>query len=128
MYFVYSGLQDESLQVTRSSKSRSTAQEDEARTIIEEQICSADKDVVCGFTDGSCRGNPGPCEAGACLFLPNEERIDLKQPVSKRSSILLGELMAIKIALDNIKMERIYIKKIMLFSDSQSAGGNLTLG
>ena len=40
--------------------------------------------------------------AGACLFLPNEERIDVKQPVSKRSSILLGELMTIKIALDQI--------------------------
>ena len=40
-------------------------------------------------------GNPGPCGAGACLFLPNEEGIDLKQPVSKRSSILLGELMTI---------------------------------
>ena len=24
-----------------------------------------------GFTDGSCRGNPGPYGAGACLFLPN---------------------------------------------------------
>ena len=38
--------------------------------------------------------------------------------------------MAIKIALDNIKleMERIHIKKIMLFSDSQSAVGILTLG
>ena len=66
------------------------SQEDEARIIIDEQIRSADKDVICGFTDGSCRGNPGPCGAGACLFLPNEERIDLKQPVSKRSSILLG--------------------------------------
>ena len=38
--------------------------------------------------------------------------------------------MAIKIALDNIKleMERIDIKKIMLFSDSKSAVGILTLG
>ena len=114
----------------RSSKSRSKAQEDEARIIIEEQIRSADKDVICGFTDDSCRGNPGPCGAGAYLFLPNEERIDLKQPVSKRSSILLGILMAIKIALENIKfeMERIDIKKIMLFSDLQSAVGILTLG
>ena len=114
----------------RSSKSRSKSQDDEARTIIEEQIRLADKGVVCGFTDGSYRGNPGPCGAGACLFLPNEEKIDLKQPVSKRSSILLGELMAIKIALDNSKleMERIDIKTIMLFSDSQSAVGILTLG
>ena len=49
--------------------------------------------------------NPGPCGAGACLFLPNEERVDLKQPVSTRSSILLGELIAIKIALESIKLE-----------------------
>ena len=51
---------------------------------------------------------------------------------SKRSSILLGELMAIKIALESIKleMERIDIKKIiiMLISDSQSAVGILSLG
>ena len=32
-----------------SSKSRSKAQEDEARTIIEEKIRSADKDVVCSL-------------------------------------------------------------------------------
>ena len=69
-------------------------------------------------------GNPCPYGAGACLFLPNEERIDLKQPVIKRSS------MAIMIALENIKleMERIDIKKITLFSDSHSAVGILTLG
>ena len=42
--------------------------------------------------------------AGACLFLPNEERVDLKQPVSGRSSILLGELVAIKTALESIKL------------------------
>ena len=39
--------------------------------------------------------------------------------------------MAIKIALDNIKLEmerKDIIKKIMLFSDSQSAVGILTLG
>ena len=78
----------------------------------------------------TCRGNPGPCGAGARLFVPNEERVDLKQPVSRRSSILLGELVAIKIALESIKaeMERLIVQKIMLFSDSQSAVGILTLG
>ena len=60
------------------------------------------------------------------MFLPNEERVDLKQPVSRRSSILLGEL----VALESIKaeMERLIVQKIMLFSDSQSAVGILTLG
>ena len=64
------------------------------------------------------------------MFLPNEERVDLRQPVSGRSSILLGELVAINIALESIKleMERLPIQKIMLFSDSQSAVGILTLG
>ena len=62
-------------------------------------------------------------EQGACLFLSNKERVDLKQPVSTRSSILLGELIAIKIALESIKleMEKLLVNKVMLFSDSQSA-------
>ena len=113
-----------------SSKSRNKLQEEEARKIIEGQMRSAEKDVIYGFTDGFCRGNPGPCGAQACLFLPNEERVDLKQPVSTRSSILLGELIAIKIALESIKleMEKLLVKKVMLFSDSQSAVGILTLG
>ena len=113
----------------KSSKSRSKLQEEEARRVIGGQIKSEERDTIYGFTDGSCRGNPGPCGAGACLFLPNEERVDLKQPVF-RSSILLGELVAIKIALESIKaeMETLTVQKIMLFSDSQSAVGILTLG
>ena len=87
-------------------KSRSKAQEDEGR-IISPFFLSLSVASLMVHVGGIQYG------AGACLFLPNEERIDLKQPVSKRSSILLGELMAIKIALDNIKLEmkRIDIKK-----------------
>ena len=88
-----------------TSKSRNKLQEEEARKIIEGQMRSAEKDVIYGFTDGFCRGNPGPYGTRACLFLPNEERVDLKQPVSTRSSILLGELIAIKVALESIKLE-----------------------
>ena len=64
------------------------------------------------------------------MFLPNEEREDLKQPVSRNSSILLGEPVAIKITLESIKAdtERLIVQKIMLFSDSQSAVGILTFG
>ena len=48
------------------------------------------------FTDGLCLGNPGPCGAGACVFLPEQtDPILLKQSVSSRGSILLGELVAI---------------------------------
>ena len=62
------------------------------------------------------------------MLLPNEESVDLKQPVSTRSSILLGELIAIKIAHESIKpeMEKLLVKKVMHFSDSQSVVGILT--
>ena len=55
----------------------------------------AGKDVTYGFTDGSCRENHGPGSAGACMFFPNQEKLELHQEVSKRSSVLLGELVAI---------------------------------
>ena len=113
-----------------SSKSRSAIQAEEARNVIEKVVKEAGTDSVSGFTDGSCRGNPGPCGAGACLFFPSQERIDLHQPVARRASILLGELVAIKIALDQVRVEakKRRFKEVTLFSDSQSAVGILTLG
>ena len=38
--------------------------------MIEKVVKEAGTDSVSGFTDGSCRGNPGPCGAGASLFFP----------------------------------------------------------
>ena len=50
-----------------------------------------------------CRGNnPGPCGAGAIVFV-EEETTELNQSVCKRGSILLGELIAIKIVLEYIR-------------------------
>jgi hypothetical protein len=43
---------------------------------------------ISAFTDGSCLNNPGPCGAGAIVFV-EEETTELKQPVCKRESILL---------------------------------------
>ena len=79
-----------------SSKSKSAIQAEEARNIIEKVVREAGTDVVSGFMDDLCHGNLGPCGAGACLFFPSQERIDLHQPVARRASILLGELVAIK--------------------------------
>ena len=56
----------------------------------------------------------------------------LKHPVSNRGSILLGELVAIKLALKHIlqykKVRQAAIKNIHILSDSQSAVGQLVLG
>ena len=116
-----------------SSKSRSAEQEKLSRELIGNEIADCDAETAVIFTDGSCLGNPGPCGAGACLFVPgSSDPIMLKQPVSNRGSILLGELVAIKIALQYItrcKLQRgSMIRKARVFSDSQSAVGQLTLG
>ena len=51
-----------------SSKSRSVIQEKEARKVIEGIVTEAESETVFVLTDGSCKGNPGPYGAGACLF------------------------------------------------------------
>ena len=53
-----------------SSKSRTKTQEVMSREIIGNIIESCDERTAIAFTDGSCLGNPGPCGAGACIFLP----------------------------------------------------------
>ncbi|XP_060593901.1 uncharacterized protein LOC132748336 [Ruditapes philippinarum] len=115
-----------------SSKSRTVKQEDDARQHISSLLSDVDTKTAVAFTDGSCRGNPGPCGAGACILLPNTEVIELKQPVSKLSSILVGELVAIKfkITLQALLTEigRFEINKVKLLSDSQSAVGIIDLG
>ena len=63
-------------------------------------------------------------------FLPNNDEIELKQPVSKLASILLGELVAIQITLNYLIEEKKVrdISTILIFCDSQSAVGILQLG
>ena len=56
--------------------------------------------------------------------------VELKQPVSKLASILVGELVAIKMTLRFIleELSRKPVKHIRIMSDSQTAIGVLTLG
>ena len=99
-----------------SFRSRCTVQEDEVQSVIEETLRGAGKDVTYELTDGSCRGNSVPCGAGACLFFPIQEKLELHQPVSERSSILLGDLVAIKMTLEAVQAESKHgIKEAMLF-------------
>ena len=81
------------------------------------------------FTDGSCLTNPGPCGAGAVLYPPYLEPVPLKKPVCKTGSILLGELVAVHIALEHFLqyLDISHSKLLKIFSDSQSTVGVLTL-
>ena len=87
-----------------SSKSRTKTQEVMSREVIGNMIEGCDEKTAIAFTDGSCLGNPGPCGAGACVFLPGHtEPSLLKHPVSSLGSILLGELIAIKMAVTHVQ-------------------------
>ncbi|VDI77795.1 Hypothetical predicted protein [Mytilus galloprovincialis] len=113
-----------------NSKTRSEEQAFQGKTIILEKIHQLKKNTTLAFTDGSCKGNPGPCGAGAAILISNStEHVELTQPVSNRGSILLGELVAIKLVIDFliIPNNRKNTESIKIFSDSQSAIGILTL-
>ncbi|CAG2187012.1 RNASEH1 [Mytilus edulis] len=99
-----------------NSKSRSTDQKNQIHCIA--------------FTDGSCLGSPGPVGAGAVIFPSNNQpQIEISKAVSKKGSILLGELIAIKLVVDHflISENRQNTDSITLFSDSQTSIGILTL-
>ena len=84
--------------------------------------------MTCNFTDGSVLGNPGPCGSGACIFIPNQtEPVSVKRPVTNRGSILLGELVAILMALEfaQIEYRKRQVHGITIFSDSQSQNSQL---
>ena len=115
-----------------SSKNRTNDQKDESRNLINDILEACTSDTLITFTNGACHPNPGPCGAGACVYLPFETSpVNLKQPVSKLGSILLGEMIAIKMVLDFI-LEKLHQKrklnKVLMLSDSQSSVGPLTLG
>ena len=102
----------------------------EAKLQVNQIISNLSVGAVVAFTDGSCRGNPGPCGAGSCLFLSNDECVELKEPVSKLALIFVGELVAIKITIQAVleEMTKRDIRNVHVLSDSQTAIGNLTLG
>jgi ribonuclease HI len=111
-----------------SSKTRTKEQEIKGRDLILQKITETTENTAIACTDGSCLNNPGPCGAGAIIFV-EEETSELKQPVCKRGSILLGELIAIKIVLEYIDQPEIRrkIELLTILSDSQTAIGILTL-
>ena len=55
---------------------------------------------------GPAWGTQDPVGLGACIYLPNQtEPVMLKRPVTKRGSILLGELIAILMELEFVQSE-----------------------
>ena len=99
------------------------------KEIILDVMMEAQEGTIFAFTDGRCLTNPGPCGAGAAIYTDHHQPMFLKRPVSRRGSILLGDLVAILITLEYIleNIMTIPCKLLKVFNDSQSTVGILTL-
>ncbi|MEO1234542.1 MAG: RNase H family protein, partial [Myxococcota bacterium] len=80
--------------------------------------------VLC-FTDGSCRGNPGPAGSGACVWLPSGRRGEASRSLG-RATNNVAELTAIGLALELLDEEGVAQDHPgAIFTDSAYAHGVL---
>lgn len=109
-----------------SAKTRTAEQQERARAAAASQIEGLPENAVVCFTDGSCRGNPGPSGVGVFVQFPDGS--------SHKHSKFLGtatnniaELTALSDAIDVVQDHGGYEESpIVLFTDSKYAEGVLT--
>lgn len=83
--------------------------------------------VVC-FTDGACRGNPGPAGSGVVVTLPDGRTAEASKALG-RSTNNVAELTAIEVALDLLDAAEVPPETpTVVFTDSSYAEGVLRKG
>ena len=109
-----------------SAKNRTAEQEERARNTAEEQINQLSENTVICFTDGSCKGNPGPAGVGVYVEFPAGESAKHHLYLGKATNNV-AELTAISEALDVVaKHEDYKDNPIVIFTDSRYVEGSLT--
>lgn len=92
-------------------------------------IASIPPEAARCFTDGACKGNPGPCGAGAVAILPDGRRLEAHKALGPNGTNNQGELTAIDMALDLLDQAGFPMgAPAFVFTDSQYAQGVLALG
>ena len=109
-----------------NANTRSKVQSNKAKAIADSYINQLNKNCLICFTDGSALGNPGPCGAGAAIYIESISSVPvlLKRPVSAKSISYHGELAAIDLALEFCQpffAVPTNINKIVILSDCHSA-------
>jgi len=108
---------------TRTARQAALAKE-AAHKLLDE----LDPDVVRAYTDGACRGNPGPAGAGAVVELPDGRRGEASRALG-RGTNNVGELTAVALALDLLEDAGVsHDTPVALLSDSSYVNGVLTRG
>jgi ribonuclease HI len=102
---------------------QAAAAADDART----RIAALPADTILAFTDGACKGNPGPAGSGLVVKLPDGRRVERHRALGQATNNV-GELTAIGMALEVLaELDVPPRASVAVFSDSDYAVKVLTL-
>ena len=91
-------------------------------------IASFPDDAIVCFTDGACKGNPGPAGAGALVRLPDGQVLERAVALG-RGTNNVGELTAIGVAMDLLDEADVPVDaEVHVLTDSKYSNGVLVLG
>lgn len=107
---------------------RSEGQAKAARVSAEDTIAALQGRSHLAFTDGGCKGNPGPAGSGVYVELKDGRKGQAWAALG-RATNNIAELTAIRIALELLEQGGVQPSEpVVLFSDSSYAKGVLTQG
>ncbi len=109
-----------------SAGTRSKAQANAARESATELLESLPADAAVCFTDGACKGNPGPAGAGCVVRMPDGTRHEDWRALGTGTNNI-GELTAIGMAMDILEREG-FDGAVHVLTDSQYSKGVLVQG
>ncbi len=111
-----------------SAGTRTAAQAVAAATEARRLLTTLPEGTHVAYTDGSCRGNPGPAGAGVSLRLADGRRADASRSLGTGTNNI-GELTAIGIALELLDEAGVPSDaRVAILSDSSYANGVLCQG
>ena len=111
-----------------SAGTRTAAQSAAAAADARQRLENLPEGTVVAFTDGGCKGNPGPAGSGAVVLLPDGRRGEASLSLGIATNNV-GELTAIGLALDLLEEAEIPSDTpVALFTDSKYTNGVLCMG
>lgn len=111
-----------------SAGSRTKAQAQAAAEAADALLASLSADTAVAFTDGGCKGNPGPAGAGVSLRLPDGRRAEAAVSLGMGTNNV-AELTAVKTALELLDQAGVPgDAAVALLTDSQYVHGVLAKG
>jgi len=111
-----------------SANRRTKAQAVSAKLDAKTRIAALPPGTHLCFTDGACKGNPGPAGAGAVVKLADGRVLEDSRHLGIATNNV-GELTAVDMALDLLEKAKVPpTERVALFTDSRYALGVLTQG